>query len=154
MIYPPIQSLSSVFHLTSPPPFPRAAPRCFRPRLHRRPSRQRLTPKSHTHRVLYLNDAQVLGCYLLSGLTPRAVSSGQEMSCLGGSRQSPGLAVITVGTSGVVALVPGAAISSSSSSSSRDALSKLGVLPGGCEVRPFVGGAGSVMIVGASLNGG
>ncbi len=61
------------------------------------------------------------------------------------------LAVVTVGTSGVVALVPELEGGSSSSSS---ALSQLGVLPGGCEMRPFVGGAGRMMLVGASLNGG
>lgn len=64
-----------------------------------------------------------------------------------------GLAVITVGTSGVIALVPDVR-GSSSSSSSDDAMSKLGELPGGCEIRPFVGASGGMMLVGASLNGG
>ncbi len=68
-----------------------------------------------------------------------------------------GLAVVTVGTSGVIALVPevGAGSSSGGGGSGGDCiLSHLDTLPGGCEVRPFIGGAGRMMLVGASLNGG
>jgi hypothetical protein len=62
-----------------------------------------------------------------------------------------GLAVVTIGTSGVIALVPDAGGSSSSHSSSLPPAE----LPPGCEFRPFIGVSGvSAMLVGASLNGG
>lgn len=61
--------------------------------------------------------------------------------------------MITIGTSGVVAVVPDV---SSSSIGAGDFISTLVDLPGGCEVRPCVadGGRAGKMLVGASLNGG
>ncbi len=87
----------------------------------------------------------MLGCYLLSVGGPCPATPEE------GAGGLSGLAVITVGTSGVIVLVPDVG---GSSRSSRDAISTLGELPGGCEIRPFVGASGGMMLVGASLNGG
>ena len=88
-----------------------------------------------------------MGCSILAG------GAGDGVLALSG------LAVVTVGTSAVIALLPDAGGGgSSSSSSSIDAILQLGDLPGGCEIRPFVAGtggaSGGMMLVGASLNGG
>jgi hypothetical protein len=91
----------------------------------------------------------VLGCNVLAGKGPR-----HAVGVAGGVSS---VAVITMGTSAVIALVPDAGNGGSSCTSNHEILSKLGELPGGCEERPCVGAdeaRGGSMLVGASLNGG